>query len=62
MNKTAIIINKASLEDFSIITNYIKLFELDDRELHYNQFVIAKKNQSAAAAGESAAEHAGASP
>lgn len=46
MNDSAIIINKASLEDFSIITNYIKLFELDNRELYYNQFVVAKKNQS----------------
>lgn len=44
MNANSINIAPASIDDFPIITHYIKQFDLDNRDLHYHQFVVAKMN------------------
>ena len=37
-------IYKASSDDFDLIKKLIQQFELDDRDLHCNQFLVCKKN------------------
>lgn len=37
-----IIVTHATEEDFSFIKERIRVFELDNRDLHYQQFVVAK--------------------
>ena len=37
-------IRLATQSDLNSITHYIKLFDLDDRALHYTQFVVAEIN------------------
>ena len=37
-------IYKASSDDFDLIKKLIQQFELDDRDLHCNQFLVYKKN------------------
>jgi N-acetylglutamate synthase-like GNAT family acetyltransferase len=39
-----IVISQAMPEDFELIKAYIQKFDLDNRELSYNQFTIAKRN------------------
>ncbi len=37
-------IYEATSDDFDLIKKLIQQFELDDRDLHYNQFLVYKKN------------------
>lgn len=39
-----IIISKAQIEDFDLIKHYIAEFELDNRDLRVEQFIVAKQN------------------
>lgn len=40
----ALFITPASENDFELIKKLIQQFELDDRDLHYHQFLVAKEN------------------
>jgi len=49
INTTAIktiTINKATASDFDVIKKTIKEFDLDNRDLQVNQFVVAKQNDA----------------
>ena len=37
-------ITYASLSDFQSVKKFIQLYELDDRDLHHSQFLVAKQN------------------
>jgi N-acetylglutamate synthase-like GNAT family acetyltransferase len=39
-------ISKAIEQDFDFIIQHIKLFDLDNRDLHFQQFVVAKLNDN----------------
>lgn len=40
------IVTHATEQDFSFIKEHIRIFDLDNRDLHYQQFVIAKLNNN----------------